>query len=63
MYYIVEESGREVKDMVRYSICTSEEQMSAIIDASDFTFADSYGPMTKAEVFEWMANNVATPQL
>ena len=63
MYYIVEESGREVKDMVRYTICSTEEQMNAIIDASDFTFADGYGSMNKEEVFDWMAENVVVPKM
>lgn len=63
MYYIVEESGREVKDMVRYTICSTAEQMNDIIDASDFTFADGYGPMSKEEVLEWMAENVVVPKL
>ncbi len=63
MYYIVEESSMLVKDMVRYTICSDEEQMNAIIDDSGFTFADGYGPMSKEEVFKWMAENVTVPKL
>ena len=62
MFYIVEEIGREPDNMVRYSICTTFSQANNIVDASDFTIADIYGPFFLDEAKEWMRDFLTMPK-
>lgn len=61
MFYLVEECGKTPNGILRYTICSTEEQFNDAIDNSPMTFADGYEFDTKEELLDWLKENATIP--
>jgi hypothetical protein len=62
MFYLVEECGSKSNGILRYTICSTEEQFDKAIEESPFTFADGYEFATKEELLAWLHEFATVPK-
>ena len=62
MFYLVEECGAKPNGVLRYTICSTEEQYLKAIDESPMTFADGYEFATKEELLKWLREFATVPK-
>lgn len=62
MFYLVEECESKPNSILRYTICSTEEQFEKTINESSFDFADGYVFATKEELLEWLHEFATVPK-
>lgn len=62
MFYLVEECESKPNGILRYTICSTEEQFEKTFNESSFDFADGYVFATKEELLEWLHEFATVPK-
>ena len=62
MFYLVEECDSKLNGILRYTICSTEEQYDKTINESPFDFADGYEFATKEELLAWLHEFATVPK-
>lgn len=62
-FWILEECGG-VPNVVRYTICTKEEDVDKLVEESDFGWTDVYylANSSHEDLLKWMSENVGIPR-
>ena len=62
MFYLVEECESKLNGVLRYTICSTEEQLEKSSNESTFDFADGSVFTTKEELMAWLHEFATVPK-
>lgn len=62
MFYLLEECESTPNGTVRYTICSTEEQLQKAVEESSATSADGYEFSTAEELLDWLREFATVPK-